>query len=83
MCDGCLHEPCICEPDTPELRAEMLGLLTAKGYDVTKRLGPQLGLDTREGQERLTKHLAEQGILPQKVRITPDGTVEPVDEVIH
>ena len=80
LCDGCLQDPCICEPDTPELRDRMMAPLRAKGIDPTKPLGSQLGLDTPEGLERVTKHLAAQGILPQRVRISPEGIVTPVDD---
>lgn len=84
-CRGCANDidKCVCEPDTPELRAEMLGLLTAKGYDAIKPLGPQLKLDTAEGRDHVTRYFAKHGILPEGFIFKADGTIERIPDEVH
>lgn len=71
MCGQCYRDDadCICEPDSPELTARMLALWPG---DPTTPIGPV----TRE----MELALAAKGILPERIRIRPDGTVERVEE---
>ena len=72
QCEHCWQTPCVCEPDTPELRATMLGMWPG---DPTKRLGPV----TRE----MEIALAKRGIFKERLRIKKDGSVTKLPETLQ
>ena len=69
QCEHCWQTPCVCEPDTPELRAKMLGMWPG---DPTKRLRPV----TRE----MEIELAKRGVFKERMRIRKDGSVTVIPE---